>query len=260
MNLTKEIEFATELADDAGKIMRKHFVSNDFGIFYKEDESIVTCVDRDINKLVIGRVKVKFPYHSVLGEETSHILEKDEYVWVVDPVDGTKLFSIGVPIATFSIALVDRNNGQPILAVVYDPFMDRMFVAKKGGGAMCNGKIIRVSEEDIGPKMLFCGHGATIDVMKNFENIKFSPFTLSSSIYMGMLVATGKVAVYIKSGGSPWDVATIKLLVEEAGGVVTTLSGKSRRYDIDGEGILVSNGIVHDKILTYLNNNVNYKF
>lgn len=253
MNLIKEREFAIKLAYDAGKIMKKHFISNDFGVFYKEDETIVTCVDRDINKLVIDRVKSKFPYYSVLGEEESYILEKDKYIWVVDPVDGTKPFSIGVPISTFSIALVDKSDGQPILAVVYDPFMDRMFVAKKGEGATCNGKIIKVSEDDIGSKMLFCGHGVTIDVMKNFKNVKFAPLTFSSSVYMGMLVATGKVAVYIKSGGSPWDVVTIKLLVEEAGGIVTTLSGKSRRYDVDGEGILVSNGIVHEKILTYLN-------
>ncbi len=253
MNLIEEKEFAINLAYIAGKIMKKHFISNDFGVYYKEDKTIVTCVDKEINKLVIDKAKSKFPNYSVLGEEESYLLDDSEYIWVVDPIDGTKPFSIGVPISTFALALVAKTDGQPILAVVYDPFMDRIFVAQKDKGATCNGKIIKVSEDDIGSKMLFCGHGSTIDVMKNFKNVRFTPLTFSSSVYMGMLVASGKVAVYIKSGGSPWDVATIKLIVEEAGGTVTTLSGKNRRYDVEGEGILVSNGIIHDKILSYLN-------
>ena len=253
MNFTKEEKFAIDLAYESGNIMKKHFISNDFGVHYKEDETVVTCVDKEINELVIKECIKKFPLYSVLGEEQSYTLKKDKYVWVVDPIDGTKPFSLGIPIATFSIALVEREAGQPVLAVVYDPFMDRLFVAQKGKNITCNGKIVKVSVDNIGPKMLFCGHGSTIDVMKNFKKVKFTPLTLSSSVYMGMLVATGKVAVYIKSGGSPWDVATIKLIVEEAGGKVTTLSGNSRRYDMEGEGILVSNGIVHEEILSYLN-------
>ena len=253
MNLEEEKKFAVSLAYESGKIMKKHFVSNDFGVYYKEDETVVTCADREINDLVIQKCTKKFPFYSVLGEEKSYLLQRDEYVWVVDPIDGTKPFSLGIPIATFAIALVERETGQPVLAVVYDPFIDRLFVAQKGKGVTCNGRIIEVSEDNIGPKMLFCGHGATIDVMKNFKKVRFTPLTLSSSIYMGMLVATGKVAVYIKSGGSPWDVATIKLIVEEAGGKVTTLSGNNRRYDTEDEGILASNGIVHEEILSYLN-------
>ncbi len=253
MNLEKEEKFAINLAYESGKIMKKHFISNDFGVHYKEDETVVTCVDKEINELVIKKCIKEFPFYSILGEEESYALQKDEYVWVVDPIDGTKPFSLGIPIATFSLALVERETGQPVLAVVYDPFIDRLFVAQKDKNATCNGKIVKVSNDDIGPKMLFCGHGATIDVMRNFKKVKFTPLTLSSSVYMGMLVATGKVAVYIKSGGSPWDVATIKLIVEEAGGKVTTLSGNNRRYDTEDEGILVSNGVVHEEILAYLN-------
>ena len=109
----------------------------------KKDGSPVTKTDLAINKLVIDRVKKYFPSHGVLGEEQSNYVEKADYVWVCDPVDGTIPFSRGMPTCMFSLGLTFK--GKPILGVGYDPFIDRLIFAELGKGAFLNGKKIHVS-------------------------------------------------------------------------------------------------------------------
>ena len=107
-------EFAKQLAQKAGEIMKNNF-SHGMKKELKRDKSPVTTTDIAINKLVISEVKKYFPDHDVKGEEESSFENNSEYVWVCDPVDGTYPFSHGLPVFTFSLALV--KNGKPVLGV-----------------------------------------------------------------------------------------------------------------------------------------------
>ena len=135
------LEFAKEIAFEAGKIMKKYFYQ-DNGSSYKGDRTIVTLADKEINSYLIKRVKEQYPDHSVLGEEESFD-KSSNYVWVCDPVDGTAMYARHIPIAVFSLALV--IDGVSVVGVIYDPFTDNMYTAIKGEGAYRNEERITVN-------------------------------------------------------------------------------------------------------------------
>src|SRR3989344_508119 len=137
-------EFAIKLAKQAGKIIKDNFTSN-MKKEWKSDNTPVTETDLKINQLVIDAVKKHFPTHSIIAEEGSYKVDNSEYSWVCDPVDGTIPFSHGIPTCAFSLALV--KNGAPILGVIYDPFIDRLFFAEKNKHAFLNDKMIKVSDK-----------------------------------------------------------------------------------------------------------------
>jgi len=126
MNLeyTTYLEFAKEIAKEAGKIMLNYFNENN-GATYKGDKTIVTLADTEINSYLIKRVKETFPTHCVDGEEEQ--FGKSDFVWVCDPIDGTAMYARHIPVAVFSLALV--INGNPVVDVVYDPFTQNLYSA-----------------------------------------------------------------------------------------------------------------------------------
>jgi len=249
MNYTKEMDFAKGLAGDAGKIMRRYFRAEDIRTEWKEDNTPLTIADTKINDMVIQRVKETFPAHGVIGEETSFEIKRD-LVWVVDPIDGTKPFSLGMPISTFLLALVDRTDGQPLLGVVYDPYLDHLYTAIKGGGAYLNGKRLKTSKATSFSKGYTTLYGTTVKIgtinyqagriLDDLYSRGASVLNLSSGAYTGVKVASGEFLAVVEAGGKPWDSAAPCLLVQEAGGVVTDLEGKQRRFDEDGLGSILA--------------------
>lgn len=247
-------KFAVGLAMEAGEIMRKNFV---FGMKKKwkiKDNTPVTATDLKINKLLLDRVKKIFPEHNVLAEEESDMSRKSEYVWVCDPVDGTIPFSHGIPLSTFSLALV--KNGESILGVIYDPFSNRLFYAEKGKGAFLNNKRIQVSK-----KKDFKGVAANCEFFEKaiFDASKLSVYLelekgikmmkMCSYVYSAALVAAGEFVFSIYPWNYAHDGATAKIIVEEAGGKATNFFGKDQKYDRDIKGQIVSNGLLHNDIL-----------
>ena len=140
----KELEIAKRLAKQAGDIMLKYFNSAASDPTVKSDRTIVTKADTEINSMIIEVLTRETPGYSIWGEEESSIIQGAPYTWVCDPVDGTMPFSKGIPISSFSLALVDEN-GHSVVGVIYDPFQDRLFEAVKGNGALLNGARIGVS-------------------------------------------------------------------------------------------------------------------
>ncbi len=244
--------FIIEIAKEAGIIMNKHFK---IGMIHieKKDTSPVTEADLAINSLLIKRVKELFPKHSVLGEEESCMIEGSEYVWVCDPIDGTIPFSLGLPIATFSLALV--HNGEVILGVVYDPFCDRLFYAEKGKGSYLNNKKIHVSDHPTLNKARIefeMWNRSKYDLQPLINELKkFNPVLVRFASFANpsALVGAGEFTATIFPHTSVQDVAAIKIIVEEAGGKVTDLFGNEQRYDQPINGVLVSNGILHDQLV-----------
>jgi fructose-1,6-bisphosphatase/inositol monophosphatase family enzyme len=254
MNYDKELDFAKDLAREAGEIMRENFIMGSKRE-WKADNTPVTVTDTTINSLVIERIKAAFPSHSVVGEEESFDNHSD-MTWVCDPVDGTMPFSHGLPISTFSLALT--KAGVPLLGVVYDPFMDRLFYAAKDRGAYMNEAKISVNNNTELKNTLinaegFPGSSPAIENVSDFLNALKQTgahvTTLWSVILPTALIAAGQFTAVVFNVTKPEDGAAIKVIVEEAGGKVTDLFGNEQRYDRNTKGFLASNGKVHDQLL-----------
>lgn len=252
MNNEVYLEFAKEIANEAGKIMLKYFKGNN-GASYKGDKTIVTLADKEINTYLINRVKERFPEHSVDGEEEK--FGESNYVWICDPVDGTAMYARHIPVAVFSLALV--IDGVPEVGVVYDPFTDNLYSAIKGKGAYKNEEKISVSDfniEDIRSVSHYDMWGKSVyniyDAIKELGQ-KTYIVSIGSVIRASMCVAEGDFIAVIFPGtkGKHCDIAAAKVIVEEAGGKVTDLFGNEQRYDKDIKGAIISNGIVHSEIV-----------
>ena len=138
------LDFAKRLALSAGKIMGEYFYGKENKVSFKEDRTPVTKADRIINDYVISEVNKQYPTHSIDGEESKDI-KNSKYVWVLDPIDGTSMFTRHIPVSVFSLALV--VDGDVKVGVVYDPFLDEMYTAIKGCGANLNNKPIHVNDK-----------------------------------------------------------------------------------------------------------------
>ena len=253
--MIEQLDFAKALADEAGAVMLQHFqvgVANETKAL--EGNTPVTLADKTINSMVIEAIKNQYPDHSVIGEEESSRRDNAEFTWVCDPIDGTIPYVMGVPTNVFSLAMVDKE-GQPVVAVVYDPYMKRKYWATKGGGAFMNDLAIKVNDIDMMSEAYIGGSGGRSDVLKAAEfkaaviAACYRPMILSCVIYEAMLVATGQMAATVFPGSGAHDTATAKLIVEEAGGKVTDVFGNDQRYDQPVKGAIISNSVIHDTLV-----------
>lgn len=248
------LDFAIEIAKYAGVVIKDNFLNDSNSIEYKIDRTPVTIADKKINSYLIEKVKEKYKEHSVDGEEEKY-LSNSKYVWVCDPIDGTSMYTRGIMVSVFSLALV--FDGVPIVGVVYDPYLDKMYTAIKGNGAYCNDKKIHVNSKkygEIGLSIDWCmWNNAKYDTIKLAEILreKSKMCQLGSTAHAAMLVAEGKISAEIFPGTDHGhcDIAASKLIVEEAGGKVTDFFGNDQRYDQEINGAILTNGIIHDDII-----------
>jgi len=263
--LNEYLEFAKSLAKEAGDIMLRYFRADDIGVELKDDKTLVTIADTKINNMVIDAVKAKFPDHSVHGEEGSFAVEHSELTWVCDPIDGTLPFAKGLPISTFSLGLVGAD-GDAYIGVAYDPYQDRMYEAAKGHGSLLNGRKIMVSK-----KTELEGAFLDNELWRNekegvsftdprgaFADLDVIVTSQCSAVITGCLVAEGLYDAMIFGQSKPEDIAALKVIVEEAGGKVTSLAGNVQRYDQKIYGAIVSNGLIHDDIIKVIEK-INYQ-
>jgi len=248
----QELDLAVGIAKQAGDVMLRYF-DGDQKREIKDDGTPVTIADKIINSMVIREISKLFPQDGIVGEEESSNIDGAERLWFCGPIDGTKPFTWGVPTAVFSLGLVINNK--PILGVVFDPFLDNLYVGISGCGSYCNEKILQVSAEDLSQGI--------VAVTSSVERIIKSPPTylmnlieagiqtapFSGGIYKSTLVARGKIVAYIESEVSPHDLAAIDVIVTEAGGKVTTIDGQQLNYEKGFNSAIISNGIVHDKLV-----------
>ncbi|MDE5888559.1 MAG: inositol monophosphatase [Bacilli bacterium] len=246
------LEFAKGIAYEAGKIMKKYFTS-DNGASYKQDNTIVTKADIEINEYLINRVKEEYPTHSVDGEEEQ--FGKSNYVWVCDPIDGTAMFARHIPTATFSLALV--VDGVSTVGVIYDVFTDRLYSAIKDEGAFMNGESIHVSDIELDDMKSVSQYDMWPESKYNIYDVikeigkKTYFVSIGSIVRACTCVASGEfnLAIFPGTKHKNCDVAAAKVIIEEAGGKVTDLFGNEQRYDESINGCVLSNGVVHDEVI-----------
>jgi fructose-1,6-bisphosphatase/inositol monophosphatase family enzyme len=245
-------KFALNLAEKSGKIIQSNFqfaMAKD----EKEDGSPVTKTDLEINQLAVDAIGKEFPTHGIISEELDEVKGEGEYFWVCDPIDGTIPFSNGFPMSSFSLALA--KNGEPILGVANNPFGGNVFFAEKGKGAFLNGSPIRVSKRDTFAGSTVCIEDwkqalrRTFPLFDPLENQNCHAMQIKSVVYAGCLVAAGEIVAVVFPGPGSWDIAALKVIVEEAGGRVTDMDGREQRYDQAINGAIVSNGVLHDQLV-----------
>lgn len=255
MNYNTELEFAISLTKKVKPIMLDWFkrgMTKD----WKDDRTPVTEADIAINTLVIQEVEKYFPGDAVLGEEASTD-KKSSRVWVCDPIDGTLPYSHGIPLSTFSLALTE--NGKPVLGLIMQPFIDKVFTAVLGDGAFCNGKKLQVSNGGMEHALIELAdipahNGKCIlplggEIYDRIIELGGKCTAMWSCIFPGAMVAAGQYAGVIFNNEKPVDGAAVKIIVEEAGGKVTDLFGNEQRYDRPLKGFIASNGVVHEQLV-----------
>lgn len=245
--------FAVELAKKAGEMIRNDF-QKEIVREWKADDTPITDTDRKVNQLVIDEVAKRFPTHAILSEEGSRPKES-EFAWVCDPIDGTVPFSHKYPTSVFSLAFT--KQGESLLGVIYDPYMDRLLTAVKGDGAYCNKERVVVSEAqelnnvvidiEAGREKFLYDISELYNVLLRHNCIAVS---LRSISYAGMLTALGEFGGVVGVALWPWDGAAVKIIVEEAGGKVTDLFGNDQKYNEKIKGIIASNGHLHNELIS----------
>lgn len=188
------------------------------------------CKVQEIAKEMLGKI---LPEAEFLGEEDdTKVDESKEYIFIVDPIDGTTNFIKDYHVSCISIGLI--KNGERYLGVVYNPYLDEMFYAVKGKGAFLNDKEIHVSKEDLSNGIILFGSAPyNTELAKVSFDLAYEYFTQALDIRRSgsaaidlCSIACGRAELYFEMILSPWDFAAGALIVEEAGGIVTTVDGK----------------------------------
>jgi len=238
----------------AGSLIREGF-GKQFKVDFKTNEiNLVTEIDTASEKLITDFIKKKYPSHGILAEEGSDVNKSSEYLWVIDPLDGTTNFAHGLPIFAVSIGL--QKNGETIAGVVYDVMQDIVYAAEKGSGATANSVKIKVSENNnLQHSLLVTGFPYNIKENPDKALERFTTLSkksrgirrLGSAAIDFCYVATGVFDGFWEVHLNPWDICAGNLIVEEAGGIVTDFDGKL--IDIFTKRILCTNRKIHQKMI-----------
>lgn len=249
-----------EISRIAGGVLREGFGKN-FEIEYKGSlTNLVTEYDKKSEKVIIDFIKKEFPTHTIIAEESGRHQSTSDYVWVIDPLDGTTNFAHGLPIFSVSIGVLYKN--EVAAGVVYDVMSDTLYSAEKGAGAARNSEKLSVSSNpNLAESLLVTGFPYDIVNNPNHAIEKFTAFLKSSRAVRRLgsaaidlcYVAAGVFDGFWEVSLHPWDIAAGKLIVEEAGGLVTNFSGQ--KIDVFSKEILASNVKVHNQMLEILRRN-----
>ena len=233
----------------AADIVKEGFYSS-FTIQEKSGpHDVVTQFDKEAEYAIIDTISKTFPSHSFLGEETGiRGILHSQITWVIDPIDGTWNFARQIPSFGCSIAAMYENA--IYVGAVIDPIANELFVAKKGHGATMNGKQLSISTRS---------HLSASGISLRMEMLKSIPSNLgilrrSGSTVLDMCyVAKGSLEGFIDRNINLWDFAASMLIVEEAGGKVTTIDNKPPLLDpTKKQSIIATNGHIHKELLKWI--------
>jgi len=249
-------DFIVSLAYDAGRLLRDRFHAK-HTVAYKGTIDLVTEADRLSEELIVKSITQCHPRHDILAEESPATARDSAYRWIVDPLDGTTNYAHGYPVFCVSIAL--EIHGAVELGAVYNPMLDEMFFAEKGRGAFLNGDPISVSPEtELTRSLLATGFPYDIRVSRENNLDYFSKMAThvqairragAAALDLAYLAA-GRFDGFWELKLKPWDTAAGWLMIAEAGGAVTDISGKP--YHLFSPHILASNGRIHTQMMEVL--------
>jgi len=236
---------ATEAAKKAGFLLMEKFNGNN-SFSLKKNNTIVSGVDALAESAIISLIKSNFPSHSIFSEEAGGAVTND-YLWIIDPLDGTTNYISGVPVFSVSIALL--YDKEPIFGVIYNPVVKRLYVSEKGKGFYVNGKKATIKDKPFPDSILLLGKGVAEEnsnlkmakILRNSIELKF-PRThriFGSSALDLCSIASMRASIFVSPGANSWDVAAGVLMVKEAGGSVFDFNGKE--WSLESENLIASN-------------------
>ena len=248
------IDFAHRLADRTGEIIRRNF-RTPLAVAHKPDASPVTDVDREAETAIRDMVRATYAKHGVIGEEFEAEHPEADYVWVVDPLDGTKCFITGKPLFGTLIGLL--RGGLPVLGLIDHPILRERWIGARGRATTVNGDPARVRAcASLGEAVLFT---TDPDTFQNTDEGAFrrvrdaSRMTMyGGDCYCYGLLASGLVDLIVEVGLGPDDYFPMIALIEEAGGVVTDWSGAPFDMNSDGRIVVAGDRAVHGEALALL--------
>ena len=250
--MNPDLAFALALADEADRITMARFRAADLAVSTKPDMTPVTEADQAVERALRERIAADRPGEAVVGEEFGAD-GGGPARWIIDPIDGTKNYVRGVPVWGTLLAL--EREGQLAVAVASAPALGRRWWAARGEGAFADGQPVRASKVASLADAQLCyssvprweQHGRGEQFLRLarrcWRTRGFGDF------WMHMLVAEGAADVAVEPEVSLWDLAAVQLIVEEAGGRFTDLTGAARP---DGGSAVSSNGLLHDEVLELL--------
>lgn len=253
---------ALQAAEAAAEVIRRHYRlyldekrdPNAIGVRLKEDRSPVTAADVESEKVIRTLLTQQFPSHGFYGEETGSSARDAEYLWLVDPIDGTKAFVRGYPMFSTQIALMQR--GRIILGVSSAPLYGELAYAEQGQGAYLNGTRLAVSAiSSIDESALSAGNLKTL--AKSAQWDAYGKLVARVNRIRGYgdflhyhLLAAGCIDAVIESDVNILDIAALSVIVEEAGGKFTDLQGKA--LTLETTSVLATNHKLHAPVLAAL--------
>ena len=248
---------ALAAARKAAEISRSYYAGN-FTVTTKEDLTPVTQADVECEQAIREVILTEFPEHGFYGEETGRTRDDADYLWLVDPIDGTKGFVRQYPFFSTQIALM--HGGDIILGVSSGTMMDELAWAEKGQGAWLNGKRLKVSSIENADRAAVSvgnlkslagsdGWGSLGNIVERADRIRgYGDF------YHYHLLAAGKIEAVIESDVNILDIAALSIIVTEAGGVFTNLNGS--KVDLEIRSVLAANPSLHATYLELLRGHV----
>jgi len=254
MKKSDELVAAIEAARKAGKTLLSSYGS--VVARYKTDRSLVTSADTHAEDIIKRVLAKSFPSYSFIGEESGFQDKGSDYVWVVDPLDGTTNFIMENPFFAVSIGLAYRER--IIMGVVHYPFQDETFYASRGEGAYLNDKPINISKHSSleTSVITFC-HGRDrdsvaqiIDIFGRLKTMNDRVRQVGAASLELCYVACGRTGCFLMPGMNAWDVAAGAMVVREAGGKVSDF--QNRPFNMKSRSVLAANRDLHGKVLALL--------
>ncbi len=228
MDLTPYRSFLKELALQSGEFIRPLFATPSLAVEFKSDQSPVTAADRGAEELLRTLIAAKFPAHGIIGEEHGNDRPDAEFVWVLDPIDGTKAFITGVPLWGTLIGLL--HNGQPILGAIHQPILHQLMIGD-GRVTTLNERPVTVrtcsriedatllTSDPLNPAIY--QNGAAYDALTKRARL----VRTWGDCYGYLLLAAGWADVAMDPIMNPWDIAALVPVIRGAGGVITDWQG-----------------------------------
>jgi myo-inositol-1(or 4)-monophosphatase len=255
----RELDQAMKVAREAGALLKDNFGRHQ-EIRYKGRIDLVTEMDHRSEELILGRLGAAFPGDAFLAEERGRDASASDRVWIVDPLDGTVNYAHEYPVFSVSIAL--QAAGDLVVGAVYNPLLDEMYAARRGGGATLNGRRRRVTEADsLERAMLATGFGYEVATEPDPEKNNLGPFArfiqraqavrrAGSAALAIAKVGVGRTDGFWERGLRPWDMAAGIVVVVEGGGKVTNLAGAPP--ELQRRQLVATNGRIHGAMLEVL--------
>jgi len=249
------VKFANFLADESSIIITKYFRTK-ININMKEDSTPVTIADQNTELKIRELISLKYPSHGILGEEYEQINTKAEFIWVIDPIDGTRSFIAGHKDFGTLIALL--HNNKPILGIINCPAHNERWVGIKDHYTTCNNKKVSTSSiKKIEDSYLFTSGEFFYEpfLKKGFEKIKEQSkyFRYGGDCYMYGMLASGLIDVVIEDTLKAHDYMALVNIIEGAGGKITDKFGKNVSIESDGSLVASCNQNIHKELITIIN-------